>query len=195
GDRPAGLLGDQRQIGHTTGGAARHAAAAEFLGNQQAGPAEFGGAAPPVGVEGDAVVVEFAYPRQGRFLLQEGLCGRCEEQPLRGCDVGHGQAGISSAGTFGLCTFLFSTPNSSIRLAPMTFRIPSSSRPCSSSSSTSRIGSASPSGCGQSEPKITRSMPMRSAISLKLSSQNGATYTHRLNASMGSSANSCGIFL
>ena len=41
---------------------------------------------------------------------------------------------------------------------------------------------------------MMRSMPHRSAIFLKSSSQNGATYTQRLNASIGSSGNESGIF-
>ena len=47
-DRLADLLGDQGEVGDTVTG---DAAAAELLGHQQAGPAQFGGAAPPVGLE------------------------------------------------------------------------------------------------------------------------------------------------
>src|SRR5437660_843109 len=54
------------------------------------------------------------------------------------------------------------------------------------------MGSARPSGCGKSEPKITLSTPMRSARARGSSSWNGWTKTLRLKTSIGSSSNSCG---
>src|ERR1700761_6708531 len=88
----------------------------------------------------------------------------------------------------GLATFI-----SFIRLPPMILATSSSSK--SVSSSTKVIGSLRPSGCGQSEPNSTRSVPTMFTISVNRSSQNGVMYTHRLKASIGSSRKACGIFL
>ncbi len=80
-----------------------------------------------------------------------------------------------------------------IRLPPMIFSTSSWSK--SLRSSTKVMGSYRPSGCGQSDPNITRSVPTILTISLNRSSQNGVMYTQRLNASIGSSLNAFGIFL
>ncbi len=88
----------------------------------------------------------------------------------------------------GLETFM-----SFIRLPPMILAM--SSSPKSLRSSTKVIGSFKPSGWGQSDPNSTRSVPTMLTISVNRSSQNGVMYTHRLNASTGSSLNACGIFL
>ena len=55
------------------------------------------------------------------------------------------------------------------------------------SSVTQSVGSGSPSMWGQSDPKMTRSSPMRSTISSTSSSQNGLIHTWRRNVSTGSS--------
>ena len=55
------------------------------------------------------------------------------------------------------------------------------------SSVTQSVGSGSPSMWGQSDPKITRSSPMRSTISATSSSQNGLIHTLRRNVTTGSS--------
>ena len=51
-DGPADLFGDQREVRDTV---ARDAATTEFLGDQQARPAQFGGPPPPVGSNGVAL--------------------------------------------------------------------------------------------------------------------------------------------
>ena len=55
------------------------------------------------------------------------------------------------------------------------------------SSVTQSVGSCIPSMWGQSEPKITRSSPMKSTISLTSSSQNGLIQMCRRNVTTGSS--------
>src|ERR1700733_14572254 len=58
-----------------------------------------------------------------------------------------------------------------------------------------RLGSARPSGCGQSEPNITLSHPTVATTSATLPSQNGLTHTLRRNTSCGCSGKFCGILL
>ncbi len=89
-----GRHGVTRELGHhrqVLDAVTRHRPAPEFLRHQQAGPAEFGGPSPPVGVERDTGCVEFTQPGKRRLFFQERLSGRGEEQYLGVCGVGHGR--------------------------------------------------------------------------------------------------------
>ncbi len=74
---------------------------------------------------------------------------------------------------------------SSDTLPPMILGTDSPGSFCSSV--TQSVGSGSPSMWGQSDPKITRSSPMRSTISPTSSSQNGLIHTLRRKVRTGSS--------
>ena len=63
-DRPSDLLGDQGEVGDAV---TRDAAAAEFFGYQQARPAQFGGASPPVRLERDILRRAIRAPGPGRL--------------------------------------------------------------------------------------------------------------------------------
>src|ERR1700689_3646434 len=58
-----------------------------------------------------------------------------------------------------------------------------------------RLGSARPSGCGQSEPNITLSHPTVCTTPATEPSQNGLTQTLRRNTSCGWSGKFCGTLL
>src|SRR6202011_710198 len=83
--RPAELFGNHRQIGNT---AARDAATAQFLRNEQTRPPEFGGPPPPCRVEGRTRGMQLPDVAKRRFFLQKCLGGR-GEQYLFGRVDGH----------------------------------------------------------------------------------------------------------
>ena len=79
-------------------------APAEFLGHQQAGPAQLGGPLPPRLLEGHAGVVQSPNVTQRSLLLQEGRGGGGEQHLFRIGNVGHGirsRQARTSAGTSG----------------------------------------------------------------------------------------------
>ena len=89
--RLAELFGDHGQIRDT---AARDAAAAQLLRNEQTRPPEFGGAPPPCRIEGRTRGVQLPDAAQRRFFLQKGLGGRGEEYLFGRVDSGHDAGGF-----------------------------------------------------------------------------------------------------
>ena len=81
------LLSDQCQVGQAVAG---DAAPAELFGHQQAGPAEFGGALPPLRLEGSARGVQFPDMGQRGLFLEEPSCRGGEQHLFRVGGVGHG---------------------------------------------------------------------------------------------------------
>ena len=205
-----GLLGDQGQVPTPIAG---HAAAAEFLGDQQARPAQFRCALPPLAIEGDAVPgathapgsaeppCRGTTPSSGEQLhfgeaaavmvpsslsLHSGraapVSARAHVGRIRSSDDQSRHAGMDD---------LVGHLEQVDRLPPMTFRWPSSSRPCAARSST-RLTSLRGLGCSQSRNRKITGQRRSVGHLLEVILPERRDVHPRLKSSTGSAANSLG---